>query len=91
MRYVLYFCCEQDTAKDSDFCVVARVESFIAGWGLEETLKRASRYAEAGADAVLIHSKKNDPSDIESFMKHWDTSKVWSSVSVTLGFSIGCG
>jgi phosphoenolpyruvate phosphomutase len=71
----------QDTASDPDFCVVARVESFIAGWGLDETLERAARYAEAGADAVLIHSKKNDPSDIESFMQHWDTAKVCDSVS----------
>ena len=61
----------KDTQTDENFCVVARVESFIAGWPLEEALKRATAYAEAGADAVLIHSKKNDPSDIEAFMKHW--------------------
>jgi phosphoenolpyruvate phosphomutase len=62
----------KDTQTDPNFCVVARVESFIAGWPLEEALKRATAYAEAGADAVLIHSKKNDPSDIEAFMKHWN-------------------
>ncbi len=62
----------KDTQKDPDFCVVARVEAFIAGWGLEEALKRATAYHEAGADAVLIHSKKSDQSDIEAFMKRWN-------------------
>jgi phosphoenolpyruvate phosphomutase len=61
----------KDTAHDPDFCVVARVESFIAGWGLEETLKRAEAYRQAGADAVLIHSAKKDVSEIEAFMKEW--------------------
>lgn len=62
----------KDVQKDEDFCVVARVESFIAGWGLEETLKRSYAYADAGADAVLIHSKLKNPSEVMEFMKHWD-------------------
>ncbi|EKF99861.1 phosphoenolpyruvate mutase, putative [Trypanosoma cruzi] len=62
----------KDTQTDENFCVVARVESFIAGWPLEEALKRATAYAEAGADAVLIHSKKKDSSEIDAFMAHWD-------------------
>lgn len=62
----------KDTAKDPDFCVVARVESFIAGWGLEETLKRAEAYRLAGADAVLIHSAKKEVTEIEAFMKEWN-------------------
>ena len=48
----------KDTQKDPDFCVVARVEAFIAGLGLEEALKRAEAYEDAGAEALLIHSKK---------------------------------
>lgn len=52
--------------------MVARVESFIAGWGLDATLERAEAYRKAGADAVLIHSAKSDPSDIEAFMKAWN-------------------
>jgi phosphoenolpyruvate phosphomutase len=63
-----------DTRSDPDFCIVARVEGFIAGWGLEEVLHRAHRYAEAGADAVLIHSKKSSSEDIDSFMDRWDGS-----------------
>ena len=61
----------KDSQLDDDFCIVARVEAFIAGWGLKEALKRAEAYRKAGADAILIHSKKNNPSDIEIFMKEW--------------------
>jgi len=62
----------KDTATDPDFQVVARVEAFIAGWGLEEAVKRAEAYRQAGADAILMHSKKSDPSDIEAFVGEWN-------------------
>ncbi|XP_076107899.1 phosphoenolpyruvate phosphomutase [Mytilus galloprovincialis] len=62
----------KDSQTDPDFCIVARVEAFIAGWGLDEALKRAEAYRNAGADAILMHSKKADPSDIEAFMKAWN-------------------
>ncbi|WAH36746.1 phosphoenolpyruvate mutase [Alicyclobacillus dauci] len=62
----------KDTQTDEDFVVVARVESFIAGWGLKETLRRAEAYRQAGADAVLIHSKRSDVTEIEAFMKEWN-------------------
>lgn len=62
----------KDSQRDPDFCVVARVEAFIAGWGLDEALKRAEAYRNAGADAILMHSKKSDHSDIEAFMKVWN-------------------
>ncbi|MDP6264340.1 MAG: phosphoenolpyruvate mutase [Pseudomonadales bacterium] len=62
----------KDTQRDDDFCIVARVEAFIAGWGLEEALHRANAYREAGADAVLMHSKLSEPDEIISFMKEWD-------------------
>uniref|UniRef100_T1J6D2 phosphoenolpyruvate mutase n=1 Tax=Strigamia maritima TaxID=126957 RepID=T1J6D2_STRMM len=61
----------KDTQTDPDFCVVARVEAFIADWDVNEALKRAEAYRKAGADAVLIHSKRKDASEIESFMKLW--------------------
>ncbi|MBW2733920.1 MAG: phosphoenolpyruvate mutase [Deltaproteobacteria bacterium] len=61
----------KDTQADSDFVVVARTEAFIAGWGLEEALLRATAYAEAGADCILVHSKRKDSQDIMSFMEHW--------------------
>lgn len=67
-----------DHQRDPDFCIVARVEAFIAGWGLEEALKRAEAYREAGADAILMHSKRSDANEIEAFIKAWD-NKVSSN------------
>ena len=61
----------KDHQRDPDFQVVARVEAFIAGWPLEEALKRSEAYVAAGADAILIHSKRSDHAEIESFMKAW--------------------
>ncbi len=61
----------KESQTDPDFNVVARVEAFIAGWGLDEALRRAEAYRLAGADAVLIHSKKFDSSDIDQFMAEW--------------------
>ena len=67
----------KDTQQDPDFCVVARIEAFIAGWGLSEALKRAEAYYKAGADALLVHSKKSTAEDIFDFMKEWkDTCPV---------------
>lgn len=63
----------KDTQHDADFCVVARTEAFIAGRGLDEALNRAVRYAEAGADAVLIHSNRPTAEEILAFMKSWNS------------------
>ncbi len=62
----------KDSQTDPDFQVVARVEAFIAGWGMDEALKRAHAYQEAGADAILIHSKIDTADQITKFMKVWD-------------------
>ncbi|KAK2189304.1 hypothetical protein NP493_109g03000 [Ridgeia piscesae] len=62
----------KDSQQDPDFCVIARVEALIAGHGMEEALRRANAYREAGADAILIHSKKSQPDDIVEFMGEWD-------------------
>jgi len=62
----------KDTQRDPDFVLVARVEAFIAGWPLEEALKRAEAYRKAGADAILMHSKKSNSEDIDAFMKEWN-------------------
>jgi phosphonopyruvate hydrolase len=52
--------------------VVARTEALIAGLGEGEALRRAAAYAEAGADALLIHSKQKTPDEILSFCRAWD-------------------
>lgn len=51
--------------------VVARTEALIAGLGEAEALRRGGAYAEAGADAVLIHSKQKTPDEILSFCRAW--------------------
>ena len=58
--------------QNPDFVIVSRVEAFIAGWGLDEALLRAEKYREAGADAILMHSKLSESHEIESFIKKWD-------------------
>ncbi len=61
----------KDTQQDPDFCVVARVESLIAGWELDEALKRAEAYYLAGADAILMHSKLKTADQILAFLREW--------------------
>ncbi|AUY54679.1 isocitrate lyase/phosphoenolpyruvate mutase family protein [Streptomyces sp. CB01881] len=58
--------------RGEDFYVIARTEALINGLGVEEALKRCYAYAEAGADAVLIHSKKKDQQEIVEFLDGWD-------------------
>lgn len=61
----------KDSQTDPDFVIVARVEALIAGWGLEEALRRAEAYHAAGADAILIHSGKSRADEILAFAKEW--------------------
>jgi len=61
----------KNTQKNPDFMIIARVEALIAGWGMKEALKRANAYAESGADAILIHSKKKDNKEILEFCKNF--------------------
>ncbi|KAI9154674.1 Phosphonopyruvate hydrolase [Paramyrothecium foliicola] len=51
--------------------VIARTEALVAGLGKEEALRRGIAYAEAGADAVLIHSKQKTPEEVVSFCDSW--------------------
>lgn len=59
------------TRNDPDFLIIARTEALIAGLGEAEALKRAAAYEEAGADMILIHSKKRTPDEVESFAMAW--------------------
>ena len=69
------FCGEIKAAKDAqldpDFSVIARVEAFIAGHGLQEALKRAEAYHTAGADGIFIHSKLSSADEVLAFKKEW--------------------
>ena len=55
-----------------DFILVARIEALIAGHSLDEAIVRAHAYAEAGADAILIHSRKPVADEILAFAKEWN-------------------
>ena len=61
----------KDTQRDADFTVVARCEALITGLGMGEALYRAEAYREAGADAVLVHSKQPTADEIVEFMASW--------------------
>jgi phosphoenolpyruvate phosphomutase len=61
-----------DVRRSKDFAVIARTEALIAGWGMEEALRRARAYADAGADMVLIHSKSDRPDEVMEFARRWD-------------------
>ncbi len=67
------FCNKLKKAKNSkisdDFFIVARIESFILKKGLKDALKRGVKYVDAGADAILIHSKEKNPKEIFDFSK----------------------
>ena len=64
-----------NTRQTNDFMVIARIESFILGKGLQDALNRAEIYSKAGADAILIHSKEKTPKEIFSFAKEFKKSK----------------
>ena len=54
-----------------DLLVIARTEALIADLGLDEALKRGMAYAEAGADLLLVHSKRKTPDEIVAFAERW--------------------
>ena len=61
----------KDSQSDEDFSIIARVEALIAGWGMDEALRRAEAYHAAGADGILIHSRKASADEILAFAKEW--------------------
>ncbi|TVR36351.1 MAG: phosphoenolpyruvate mutase [Nitriliruptor sp.] len=52
-----------------DFMIIARIESLILDKGMEDAVTRAQAYVEAGADAVMIHSRRKEPDEIFEFCK----------------------
>ncbi len=59
----------------SDFMIIARIESFIAGKDLNNAIERAKIYLEAGADGIMIHSKSKFPDEVISFAKKYKELK----------------
>ena len=52
-----------------DFMIIARIESLILDQGMDDALNRARAYVKAGADGIMIHSRKKDPAEIVEFCK----------------------
>jgi len=50
-----------------DFMIIARIESFILDQGLEDAITRAAAYIEAGADGIMIHSRRKEEAEIFGF------------------------
>ena len=61
----------KEAKKDKNFMIIARIEALISGAGMDEALKRATAYENAGADAILIHSKQKTPDEIFEFTDSW--------------------
>jgi phosphoenolpyruvate phosphomutase len=59
----------KNAQKSKDFMICARIESLILEQGMEDALTRAFAFTEAGADAIMIHSRKKDPTEIFEFVE----------------------
>lgn len=68
--------------KTTDFMICARIESLILERGMEDALKRAFAFTKAGADAIMIHSRKKDPSEIKEFVTRFRASDATTPIVI---------
>lgn len=61
----------KDAQTDDEFAIITRVEAFIAGWGLDEAMRRAEAYHAAGSDGILIHSALSSATEVLAFQREW--------------------
>ena len=73
-EFVAKILAAKEARNDKNFIIIARVEALISGAGMNEALKRATAYENAGADAILIHSKQKTPDEIFEFTDSWKGS-----------------
>lgn len=74
--------------KTSDFMICARIESLILAKGMEDALTRAFAFVEAGADAIMIHSREKEPDEIFEFVQKFrDKDKLTPIVVVPTSFN----
>ena len=73
-EFVAKILAAKEARNDKNLIIIARVEALISGAGMNEALKRATAYENAGADAILIHSKQNTPEEIFEFADSWKGS-----------------
>lgn len=62
----------KDALLSDDFMIISRIESIIAGYGVDDALMRAKKYLLAGVDGVMIHSKDNTPDNILKFAEEYN-------------------
>ena len=62
--------------------IIARIESLILEQGMEDALKRAFAYVKAGADGIMIHSRKKDPAEIFEFIEKFRNENVSTPIVV---------
>lgn len=68
--------------KTKDFMICARIESLILEQGMEDALTRAFAFSKAGADAIMIHSRKKDPAEIFEFVEKFRKENATTPVVV---------
>lgn len=74
--------------KTRDFMICARIESLILEQGMEDALKRAKAYTSAGADAIMIHSRRKEPQEIYEFVEKYRlTDSITPIVVVPTSYS----
>ena len=66
--------------RTKEFMICARIESLILERGMEDALTRAFAFVEAGADAIMIHSRKKDPSEIQEFIEKFREKDTTSPI-----------
>ena len=71
-EFVAKIIAAREAKKDNNFLLIARTEALIAEKGMHEAKKRATAYEKAGADAILIHSKKDSPDEVFEFADSWE-------------------
>lgn len=75
--------------KTKEFMICARIESLILEQGMEDALERAFAFSEAGADAIMIHSRKKDPAEIFEFVEKFRSkNQVTPIVVVPTSFNM---
>ncbi|MCD8028213.1 MAG: phosphoenolpyruvate mutase [Erysipelotrichaceae bacterium] len=78
----------KNAQKTKDFMICARIESLILEKGMDDALKRAFAFVKAGADAIMIHSRKKDPSEIFEFVEKFrEIDKITPIVVVPTSFN----
>lgn len=74
--------------KTRDFMICARIESLILERGMDDALARAKAFVAAGADAIMIHSRKKNPDEIFKFAELFrETDKITPLVVVPTSFN----